>query len=126
MGPMVQHTSLALAYCHDHCVAHRDVKLDNILLNTTDDTTNALPCFKLCDFGVAVQKPAEEWALATLRDGVGSVLYAAPEIFACYDAMGEEDADVSYIGWPADVWSLGVCALVGSTGNQYMDVIRTV
>ncbi len=38
----------AVEYCHLHCVAHRDLKLDNTLL---DDSNPAV--IKLCDFGFA-------------------------------------------------------------------------
>ena len=38
----------AVEYCHAHCVAHRDLKLDNTLLSA--DTP---PVLKLCDFGFA-------------------------------------------------------------------------
>lgn len=40
----------AVAYCHTHNVAHRDLKLDNTLL---DDSQPAR--IKLCDFGFAKQ-----------------------------------------------------------------------
>jgi serine/threonine protein kinase len=39
---------LALDYCHRSVnVAHRDIKLGNILLNTK----YAIPILKICDFG---------------------------------------------------------------------------
>ncbi|KAM7319986.1 hypothetical protein ACRRTK_020429 [Alexandromys fortis] len=41
----------AVHYCHDNDIAHRDIKLDNILL---DDKGN----IKLCDFGMAVRVSA--------------------------------------------------------------------
>ena len=38
----------AVEYCHSHCVAHRDLKLDNTLLSS-----DSPPVLKLCDFGFA-------------------------------------------------------------------------
>ena len=38
----------AVEYCHQHCVAHRDLKLDNTLLDDANP-----PTIKLCDFGFA-------------------------------------------------------------------------
>ena len=37
-----------MEYCHLHCVAHRDLKLDNTLLDDSNP-----PVIKLCDFGFA-------------------------------------------------------------------------
>ncbi|GBF88421.1 hypothetical protein Rsub_01133 [Raphidocelis subcapitata] len=80
-------TVSALAYCHDSEVVHRDVKLENILL----DGSGAI---KVIDFGLAAFfTPGRR-----LRVHCGSPSYAAPEIVARR----------SYEGPPVDVWSLGV------------------
>jgi calcium-dependent protein kinase len=39
----------AIAFCHKHQIIHRDVKLENIMLNSADDDTSV----KLIDFGLA-------------------------------------------------------------------------
>jgi serine/threonine protein kinase len=68
-------------------VVHRDVKLENILL----DASNAI---KIIDFGLAAFfAPGRK-----LRVHCGSPSYAAPEIVARRQ----------YEGAPVDVWSLGV------------------
>jgi 5'-AMP-activated protein kinase catalytic alpha subunit len=68
-------------------VVHRDIKLENILL----DSNRAM---KLIDFGLAAfYAPGKK-----LRVHCGSPSYAAPEIVA----------RKQYEGPPVDVWSLGV------------------
>jgi serine/threonine protein kinase len=68
-------------------VVHRDVKLENILL----DAQNSM---KIIDFGLAAfYAPGKK-----LRVHCGSPSYAAPEIVA----------RKQYDGPPVDVWSLGV------------------
>ncbi|XP_057475821.1 phosphoenolpyruvate carboxylase kinase 2 [Actinidia eriantha] len=86
----------ALAYCHRMGVAHRDVKLDNILF----DSRNNL---KLADFGSA------EWfgneGRRTMRGVVGTPYYVAPEVLA-----GREYTE------KVDVWSAGVILYIMLAG----------
>lgn len=82
-----QQVVAGLSYCHGREVVHRDVKLENILL----DGNNGL---KIIDFGLsALFQPGKR-----LRVHCGSPSYAAPEIVS-------KDY---YEGPPVDVWSLGV------------------
>jgi len=80
----------ALEHIHSKGIAHRDLKLDNIMI---DDHTGAI---RIIDFGLCKTSDVKE-----CRDEVGSLEYVAPEIIAregkCYD------------GFLADIWSLGVC-----------------
>ena len=75
----------AVAYCHSEKVAHRDLKLENVLLRKDGH-------IKISDFGFAVKT---EDMCSTL---CGSTSYCAPEIL-----KGQ-----SYNAFQADMWSLGV------------------
>ncbi|XP_051058008.1 sperm motility kinase X-like [Phodopus roborovskii] len=77
----------AVDYCHTSGIAHRDIKLDNILLDGKDNA-------KLCDFGLAIWvTPGQDTKgfLVTLEN-------CASELFsnAEYDARA------------VDIWSMGV------------------
>ena len=78
----------AISYCHQRNVAHRDIKLENILLN---DQKNQV---KLIDFGFSTCIPNDK----KVKLFCGTPSYMAPEIVS----------KVEYAGPPADVWALGV------------------
>lgn len=77
----------ALAYCHRKSIAHRDIKLENILL---DDSNNV----KLIDFGFSTCIPNDK----KIKMFCGTPSYMAPEI------VNKEE----YAGPPADIWASGV------------------
>uniref|UniRef100_A0A5F9DJY4 non-specific serine/threonine protein kinase n=1 Tax=Oryctolagus cuniculus TaxID=9986 RepID=A0A5F9DJY4_RABIT len=77
----------AVSYCHGQRVAHRDLKLGNLLLD--EHMT-----IKLADFGLSLR--LERGTL--VRGFWGTPKYCAPEVF-----LGED-----YDAFKADVWSLGV------------------
>lgn len=77
----------ALLYLHSQNIAHRDIKIDNMLL---DNKKN----LKLVDFGLSTKYTDDE----LLNQPCGTVVYAAPEVLE-----GKE-----YHGMLADVWSSGI------------------
>jgi len=98
-----------LAYCHLAGVAHRDLKLENVLLNEAG-------VLKLIDFGLSHVYPrmADKVTVDTsklLKDVCGSKSYAAPEVLG---ARG-------YNGFAADMWSLGVCLFAMLSGFFPLD-----
>eukprot|EP00049_Salpingoeca_infusionum_P010048 m.170287 g.170287 ORF g.170287 m.170287 type:complete len:861 (-) comp14527_c2_seq4:491-3073(-) len=77
----------ALSYCHSQGIVHRDLKLENLLLDSEDN-------IKVTDFGFS-NVFLEDRLMSTF---VGSPAYCAPEIIA----------NEKYSGPKADIWSLGV------------------
>jgi len=82
----------ALLYLHKRGVAHRDIKLENILINSKGN-------IKLCDFGFSKLIESDEGNKpANSTTFCGSLGYCAPEILH----------RTPYNPWKTDVWSLGV------------------
>lgn len=98
----------AVRHCHALGIAHRDIKLENVLLNKAG-------VIKLIDFGLAHTYPrADDKSIdrsEKLFDVCGSHSYAAPEVLAADRRRG-----LGYDGFAADAWSLGVslfCLIAG-------------
>ncbi|KAK5127876.1 hypothetical protein LTR85_004993 [Meristemomyces frigidus] len=107
--PMVQRMFAelvsAVRYLHDHWIVHRDIKLENVLVNMPtqqlielqDPTAHPTPIVTLTDLGLSRKIPQPpESPLLTTR--CGSEDYAAPEIL-----LGQP-----YDGRQTDAWALGV------------------
>jgi len=85
----------AVAHCHARGVAHRDIKLENVLIDLDGH-------IKLTDFGLAgVFRIKDGDPERLLSDRCGSKAYVAPELIA--------DRSAPYVGPPVDVWACGVC-----------------
>jgi len=85
----------AVFYCHKKRIAHRDIKLENILLTDRFDDTK----IKLADFGCAHPFIPGKKSLKSL---CGSPQYAAPELYMHENGYDER----------CDVWSTGVVIFV--------------
>jgi serine/threonine-protein kinase SRK2 len=98
----------AVAYCHAHNVAHRDLKLDNTLL---DGKTPGR--VKLCDFGFAKQWEESNRNMFT---HIGTPVYMSPEQLQDGDTNGQ-----GYLGTAVDVWAAGVLLIVMLLGTFPFD-----
>ena len=78
----------AVSYVHQKACVHRDLKLENILLDKHENV-------KLVDFGFTREY---EGKMSYLQTWCGTVCYSAPEML-----KGEK-----YAGEKVDVWSLGI------------------
>ena len=91
-----------VGHCHAAGVCHRDVKLENFLVDplvmAPEPFSEDRCLIRLCDFEFA-QQPADK---ELLKDFPGSLYYASPEV-----VKGQP-----YDGFKSDVWSLGVCLYV--------------
>ncbi|XP_020255773.1 serine/threonine-protein kinase SAPK2-like isoform X1 [Asparagus officinalis] len=86
-----------VSYCHSMQICHRDLKLENTLLDG-----NTAPRLKICDFGYSKSSVLHSQPKST----VGTPAYIAPEVLCRKE----------YDGKIADVWSCGVTLYVMLVG----------
>ena len=79
----------ALRYLHSLDIVHRDIKLQNVLVNDEGQ-------LKLIDFGFALKVPQNE----PVRVFCGTPTFMSPEIIS----------QQPYDGKASDIWAFGVCA----------------
>lgn len=91
----------AVVHVHNMSCVHRDLKLENILLDRNENV-------KLCDFGFTREYEGKS---AHLQTFCGTVCYSAPEML-----RGEK-----YAGEKVDVWSLGIILYALLTGELPFD-----
>lgn len=86
----------AVAHCHSHDIIHRDVKLENFLIDVPDDSNIENEkefVVKLTDFGLATKFDQEN----PPTQKCGSVITVAPEMLS-----------KSSYGPKVDIWALGM------------------
>jgi serine kinase len=96
----IQQTGEAVRYLHEQNIAHRDLKLENLLLDNGYT-------IKICDFGFVKDDCNKDIS----RTYCGSKSYAAPEIL-----RGEP-----YDPRKADIWAIGVILYIFVTGKMPFD-----
>lgn len=82
----------AIKYLHDKNITHRDIKPDNILLQTDDEET----LLKVSDFGLSKSVSPD----SVMRTLCGTPLYVAPEVLL----TGGKGSYTNKV----DIWSMGV------------------
>ncbi|KAJ5077451.1 protein kinase [Anaeramoeba ignava] len=102
----------AIEHCHQLGVAHRDIKLENLLLDANNN-------IKIIDFGLAGEMKTDNWLCKT---ACGSPSYSAPEVI-----QGKR-----YQGKKSDVWSMGVvlyamvCAALPFNGKNVREICENI
>ncbi|PHH91439.1 hypothetical protein CDD83_447 [Cordyceps sp. RAO-2017] len=109
----------ALGYLHANNITHRDVKPDNILINTLEPLE-----VKLTDFGLSKMVETEQTFLTTF---CGTLLYCAPEVYTEYGeyddhgvrSRGKRSRRVTgqRYSHAVDIWSLGGVLFFALTGK---------
>jgi len=104
----------AIKYLHARNIVHRDIKPENILVSPSSK------CAKICDFSSA-ELLVEGKHLTT---SAGTPAFTPPELCQEYEAPP--------IGYPIDIWSLGVtlyCVVFGAypfTGKTLADLYENI
>ena len=95
---ILRKTVEGLLYLHSRGIVHRDIKSDNVLLNSKGD-------IKLADFGYATQLTCQRRQTVSK---VGTVCWMAPEIVCKIK---------KHYDHKADIWSLGIFAFELAEGE---------
>ena len=91
---------LGIQHIHSHKIVHRDIKLENILIDLNNN-------IKICDFGIG---KILTYNKQLLYDKCGTPMYMAPEILLSSKNHG-------YEGYPVDIWSAGISLYIMLSGT---------
>ena len=103
-------TCQALQYCHDHGIAHLDIKPENILYRASPEYPSGYQ-IKLSDFSSSAQH------ISRASGFYGTLVYGAPE--AVYHLF--KKTAITYDVKKADMWSLGILLHVLLTATWPFD-----
>lgn len=92
----------ALGSVHAANILHRDIKIDNLMIDTENDT------LKIIDFGLAFLDPPK---VMRYEEDAYTVGYRAPELLLNAKTYDTEKAEV---------WAAGACAANLMLGNKYL------
>ncbi|KAJ1919595.1 hypothetical protein H4219_001843 [Mycoemilia scoparia] len=101
----------AMDYCHQNCIIHRDLKLENVMLDANENV-------KIIDFGFCNKFYWDR----QLNTFCGSPFYAAPEMVK----------GIKYTGPEVDIWSMGVilffmlCGRTPFEGENLNEIYRKI
>jgi serine/threonine protein kinase len=96
----------AIEFCHGNLIAHRDIKLENIMIDEIEDSSGESKLVvKLIDFGLSKMIDLERVSMTRC----GSPYYVAPEVLECDDKP--------YNPLQSDIWSLGIILYMITTGG---------
>jgi serine/threonine protein kinase len=117
MWTLFAQVAAGLAYMHQRNICHRDIKMENCVVNLPGHKgglgQGGGEVVKLVDFGLGARTDAN--ACSTI---CGSPEYMAPELVSAIDSQGRASR-IKYDGKPVDVWSLGVLLYVLATGGSF-------
>ena len=91
---------LGIKYIHSKNIVHRDIKLENILIDVNNN-------IKICDFGIGKILDNKN---KKLHDQCGTPMYMAPEILLSTKENG-------YDAFPVDLWSAGIALYIMLSGT---------
>ncbi|CEG36727.1 camk cdpk protein kinase [Plasmopara halstedii] len=102
----------ALAFLHSNFITHRDLKLENLLLENADNPGS----LRLCDFGLSARFKRGE----KLEKPMGTIDYVAPEVL---DGNYNEKCDLWSVGVICYELLTGVSPFHGATVDETMGKI---
>ena len=87
---------LGVKYIHSFNIAHRDIKIENILFDSNDGK------IKIIDFSISTIVKSEN---KLINEPGGSMHYQSPEFF-------DTDNKGYYDPFKADIWAIGICLYI--------------
>lgn len=112
----------AVSYMHSKRAAHRDIKLENFVFETSPSDERQV--MKLIDFDLLIVRSRQSPRTETCTEMCGTILYVSPEIASGREHVPEE----------SDMWACGVMLFVllsyqmpfqGASGRHILWAVRT-